>query len=260
MEELKNSTDLVDIDKLAEIAKTAGAKIMEIYAYTDFSGIVDFKADNSPLTLADKEANAIIEAKLRALYTFPIISEEGKNIPYELRRGWKEFWLVDPLDGTKEFIKRNGEFTVNIAFMKNNKPVIGVIYAPVLDILYVGVVGKGAYKIESGVRSEIKTNQRKTKLIAVGSRSHSSPEDESVLQNYDIVDKISIGSSLKFCLLAEGKADLYFRSGPTMEWDTAAGQAILEAARGKMYNQMGNEFIYNKESLLNGGFLCTGWS
>src|SRR6185436_3448789 len=110
---------------------------MEIYAYTDFSGIVDFKSDNSPLTLADQEANKIIEAALRELYTFPIISEEGKNIPYELRSGWKEFWLVDPLDGTKEFIKRNGEFTVNIAFLQNNKPVIGIIYAPVLDILYV---------------------------------------------------------------------------------------------------------------------------
>jgi 3'(2'), 5'-bisphosphate nucleotidase len=260
MDELKNSTDLVDIEKLADIARKAGKKIMDIYAYTDFSGIVDFKSDNSPLTLADKEANTIIEEELRKLYAFPIISEEGKNIPFELRRAWQEFWLVDPLDGTKEFIKRNGEFTVNIAFLKNNKPVIGVIYAPVLDALYIGVVGKGAYKIDKGVRAEIKTNQKKTKLIAVGSRSHGSPEDEAVLKNYDIVDKTSIGSSLKFCLLAEGKADLYFRSGPTMEWDTAAGQAILEAAGGKMYNQSGKEFIYNKESLLNGGFLCTGWN
>lgn len=260
MQELKNSTDSVDIEKLSKIAKDAGAKIMEIYAFNDFSGIVDFKADNSPLTLADKEANKIIEAGLRASHTFPIISEEGKSVPYELRSGWKEFWLVDPLDGTKEFIKRNGEFTVNIAFLKNNKPVIGVIYAPVLDILYVGIVGKGAYKIESGIKSDIKTNQKKTKLIAIGSRSHASSEDESVLQNYDIVNKTSIGSSLKFCMLAEGKADLYFRSGPTMEWDTAAGQAILEAAGGKMYNQLGGEFVYNKKSLLNGGFLCTGWN
>jgi 3'(2'), 5'-bisphosphate nucleotidase len=259
MEELKNSTKLVDIDKLSEIARKAGAKIMEIYAYTDFSGIVDFKADHSPLTLADKEANKIIEESLRELYPYPIISEEGKNIPYELRRGWQQFWLVDPLDGTKEFIKRNGEFTVNIAFIEHNKPSIGVIYAPVPDILYVGVVGKEAFKIEGGIRSVIKTNQKKTKLVAVGSRSHASPEDEAVLSNYNIIDKTSIGSSLKFCLLAEGKADLYFRSGPTMEWDTAAGQAILEAAGGKMYNQSGKDFMYNKESLLNGGFLCTGW-
>ncbi|HVD97986.1 MAG TPA: 3'(2'),5'-bisphosphate nucleotidase CysQ [Cytophagaceae bacterium] len=259
MDELKNSTDLVDIDKLGEIARKAGEKIMEIYAYKDFSGIVDFKADHSPLTLADKEANNIIEEALRSLYSFPIISEEGKSTPYELRSGWKEFWLVDPLDGTKEFIKRNGEFTVNIAFIQNNKAEIGVIYAPVLDVLYVGVVGKGAYKVEGGIRSELKTNQRKTKLISVGSRSHGAPEDEAVLKNYDITGKISIGSSLKFCLVAEGKADLYFRSGPTMEWDTAAGQAILEAAGGKMYNQEGKDFTYNKESLLNGGFLCTGW-
>jgi 3'(2'), 5'-bisphosphate nucleotidase len=260
MEGLKNSTDLVDIDKLGEIAIKAGAKIMEIYAYKDFSGIVDFKADNSPLTLADQEANKIIEASLRELYSFPIISEEGKNVPYELRRAWQEFWLVDPLDGTKEFIKRNGEFTVNIAFLQNNKPAVGVIYAPVIDVLYLGVVGKGAFKIEKGVKTEIKTNQKKEQLIAVGSRSHASPEDEAVLKNYDITGKISVGSSLKFCLVAEGKADLYFRSGPTMEWDTAAGQAILEAAGGKMYNQSGKEFVYNKESLLNGGFLCTGWN
>ncbi len=259
MEGLKNSTDLVDIDKLGEIARKAGAKIMEIYAYEDFSGIVDFKADNSPLTLADKEANKIIEASLHQLYSFPIISEEGKNIPFELRRAWEIFWLVDPLDGTKEFIKRNGEFTVNIALLKDNKPLIGVIYAPVLDVLYIGVVGKGAFKIEAGVRSEIKTNQKKDQLIAVGSRSHASPEDEAVLKNYNIVGKTSTGSSLKFCLVAEGKADLYFRSGPTMEWDTAAGQAIVEAAGGKMYNQEGKDFKYNKESLLNGGFLCTGW-
>ena len=260
MEGLKNSTKLVDIDKLGEIARKAGAKIMEIYAYHDFSAIVDFKADNSPLTLADKEANKIIEASLHELYSFPIISEEGKNIPYELRRGWEAFWLVDPLDGTKEFIKRNGEFTVNIAFLQHNKPVVGVIYAPVPDILYVGVVGEGAYKVEAGIKTEIKTNQRKTELVAVGSRSHASPEDEAVLKNYKISKMTSIGSSLKFCLVAEGKADLYFRSGPTMEWDTAAGQAILEAAGGKMYNQSGKDFTYNKESLLNGGFLCTGWN
>ncbi|HSZ26517.1 MAG TPA: 3'(2'),5'-bisphosphate nucleotidase CysQ, partial [Cytophagaceae bacterium] len=187
MEELKNSTNLVDINKVSEIAKSAGAKIMEIYAYTDFTGIVDFKADHSPLTLADKEANKIIENALRELYAFPIISEEGKNVPYELRGAWQEFWLVDPLDGTKEFIKRNGEFTVNIALIHRNKPSLGIIYAPVPDILYVGIVGKEAYKIEKGVKSFIKTNGKKVQLIAVGSRSHASPEDAAVLSNYDIV-------------------------------------------------------------------------
>jgi len=258
MDNIKYPTDLVDISRLEEIARKAGSKIMEIYAYTDFSSIIDFKSDDSPLTLADKEANKIIEEALRANYVFPIISEEGKNIPYELRSGWKEFWLVDPLDGTKEFIKKNGEFTVNIALIADKTPVIGVIYAPVLDILYVGIVGKEAYKIEGGKKSTIKTNNKKSNRIAVGSRSHGSPEDEAVLENYDIIDKTSIGSSLKFCLVAEGKADVYFRSGPTMEWDTAAGQAILLAAGGKMFNQAGGEFTYNKESLLNGGFLCIG--
>jgi 3'(2'), 5'-bisphosphate nucleotidase len=260
MDVLKNSTIGVDITKVADIAREAGAKIMEIYAYADFSSIIDIKADDSPLTLADKEANKIIEAGLKALVAYPIISEEGKNMPYEARKDWKEFWLVDPLDGTKEFIKRNGEFTVNIALIRDNKPVAGVIYVPVTGVLYCGVVGEGAYKIENDQQRFIQTNQRKTGLVAVGSRSHASLEEEEVLRNYDIKDKISIGSSLKFCLVAEGKADLYFRSGPTMEWDTAAGQAILEAAGGKMYNQMGNGFNYNKESLLNGGFIATGWN
>jgi 3'(2'), 5'-bisphosphate nucleotidase len=258
MDDIKYPTDLVDISRLEEIARKAGSKIMEIYAFTDFSIIVDFKSDNSPLTLADKEANKIIEEELRTHYIFPIISEEGKDIPYELRSGWKEFWLVDPLDGTKEFIKKNGEFTVNIALIVDKKPLIGIIYAPVLDILYVGIVGKEAYKIVKGTKKTLKTNGKKAQRIAVGSRSHSSPEDEAVLENYDVIDKTSIGSSLKFCLVAEGNADVYFRSGPTMEWDTAAGQAILEAAGGKMYNQSGGDFIYNKKSLLNGGFLCLG--
>jgi 3'(2'), 5'-bisphosphate nucleotidase len=259
MEELKNSTNLVDIEALEAIALKAGAKIMEIYAYTDFSSIVDFKSDNSPLTLADKEANIIIEEGLRKLYKFPIISEEGKSIPYELRSGWSEFWLVDPLDGTKEFIKRNGEFTVNIALIQNKKPVLGIVYAPDKGIMYVGINGNVAYKIEKGIKKEIKTNNRKNNLTAIGSRSHALPEDEKVLSNYDVKEKTSIGSSLKFCLVAEGKADIYFRGGPTMEWDTAAGQAVLEAAGGAMYDQNGNPFTYNKTTLLNGGFLCTGW-
>lgn len=259
MDELKNSTDLVDIKALMDIATKAGEKILEIYGYSDFSSIIDHKADDSPLTLADKEANTIIEQGLRDNFPFPIISEEGKDTPYELRSAWTTFWLVDPLDGTKEFIKRNGEFTVNIALIENGSSVLGIVYAPVPKTMYVGVKGKEAFKIEKGIRTDIQTNNRKEGLIAVGSRSHATLEDEKVLENYDIKEKVAIGSSLKFCLVAEGKADLYFRSGPTMEWDTAAGQAVLEAAGGKMYNQSGSDFKYNKESLLNGGFICLGW-
>ena len=260
MDELKNPTKLVDIESICAIAELAGQKIMEIYQYKDFSGIIDFKADHSPLTLADKEANKIIEKGLRETYPeIPIISEEGKDIPYEERKSWNEFWLVDPLDGTKEFIKRNGEFTVNVALVRNKKVVLGVIYAPVLNTMYYGAKDFGAYKIENGNKVSISVGNKKEKRIAIGSRSHNSPEDEKVLSQYSITDRISKGSSLKFCLVAEGTADIYYRHGPTMEWDTAAGQAILEAAGGKMTNDNGDHFTYNKTTLLNGGFLCIGW-
>jgi 3'(2'), 5'-bisphosphate nucleotidase len=166
---------------------------------------------------------------------------------------------VDPLDGTKEFIKRNGEFTVNIALMENNRPVMGVVYIPVTDTLYAGVVGKGAFKIVDGIETPITVRKAADEgRTAVGSRSHSSEGEAKLLSDYKVTDFITTGSSIKFCLVADGSADLYYRHGPTMEWDTAAGQAVLEAAGGTLTNPDGSKFLYNKENLLNGGFLCKG--
>jgi 3'(2'), 5'-bisphosphate nucleotidase len=246
----------IDINEINAIAIEAGAKIMNIYQNADFSKIVDFKADNSPLTLADKEANLIIEAKLSRISSIPILSEEGREISYEERKNWNLFWCVDPLDGTKEFIKKNGQFTVNIALIENNQPVLGVIYAPAYDILYFAKKGEGAFKREAGKTTALATLKKNSNWIAVGSSSHAAPEEIELLTKYPVTKSIAIGSSLKFCLLAEGKADIYYRHNPTMEWDTAAGQAILEISGGKMLNDKKEAFLYNKKSLTNTGFLC----
>jgi 3'(2'), 5'-bisphosphate nucleotidase len=247
----------IDIEQINRIALDAGRKILEVYVTADFTKIVDFKSNNSPLTLADKESHILIDRELKKLYPeIPVLSEEGRNIPYEERKNWKYFWLVDPLDGTKEFIKRNGEFTVNIALIENGKPVLGVIYAPAFERLYYAKKGEGAFKREKGKTLKLSTVLKKENWIAIGSRSHSSPEEAEILKKYPVTNATSIGSSLKFCLLAEGQADIYYRHGPTMEWDTAAGQIILECSGGEMKDAKGNSFIYNKEILTNGGFLC----
>jgi 3'(2'), 5'-bisphosphate nucleotidase len=247
----------VSLDVINKIAIKAGEEILKIYLNEDLFNVVDYKSDDSPLTLADKESNDVIEAELIKHYPhIPILSEEGADIPFEERKNWKTFWLVDPLDGTKEFIKRNGEFTVNIALIENNKPILGVIYTPVTGELYFASKEKGAFKSVDGNTKTLKTNDRTKQLTAVGSRSHASVEDDKVLSKYDVVEKVSIGSSLKFCLLAESKADIYYRHGPTMEWDTAAGQAIVECSGGMVLDNEGKSFTYNKESLRNGSFLC----
>ncbi len=253
----------MNIEQLLPIAKDAGAAILKIYNNPDQSKVVDYKADDSPLTLADQAANEVIVAALRK--NFPevhIISEEGKDIPYPVRKDWETFFLVDPLDGTKEFIKRNGQFTVNIALIENGKPTMGVVYTPVTDTMYFGDIHKGAFKqVGEEAVQPLQVNHKSTERVAVRSASHASPEEETVLKKYDVQDEMSVGSSLKFCMVAEGKADLYYRHGPTMEWDTAAGQAVALAAGAKMYvgNTEEKEFTYNKESLLNSGFLVLGF-
>ncbi len=249
-----------NIKTISAIARKAGEEILSIYNDADFSKVVNFKEDNSPLTLADKAAHKVIVAGLEKHYPeIPIISEEGEEITYENRKNWSIFWLVDPLDGTKEFINRNGEFTVNIALIENGRPVLGVIFVPVSDTLYEGETGKGAWKFVGNNAMQLNVNGNQRQRIAVRSKSHASQEEEGVLQSYDVVDSISVGSSLKFCMVAEGKADIYYRHGPTMEWDTAAGQGIVEAAGGKVFQQTSDaEFKYNKESLLNTSFLCIG--
>lgn len=249
------------LNDLIDVAVKAGDKILEIYNNSDFSQVVDFKEDNSPLTLADKAAHDIIDRELKRLYpAIPVLSEEGKDIPYEDRKNWEYFWLVDPLDGTKEFIKRNGEFTVNIALIHEGRPVAGIIHTPVLGETYVAQTGgtHEAYKMNSkGEKQPLKVLQpTANQCIAVRSSSHASGEEEAVLNSLNVTETISKGSSLKFCMVAEGHAHVYFRHGPTMEWDTGAGQAIVEAAGGNMVDKENDQFFrYNKVSLKNGPFL-----
>jgi 3'(2'), 5'-bisphosphate nucleotidase len=250
----------LNTDILLDISRDAGVAILKIYNDLNLADQVDYKSDNSPLTLADQASHDVIMKGLRAHYPqIPILSEEGGNIPYEERKHMTYYWCVDPLDGTKEFINRNGEFTVNIALIHDRKPVAGFIYAPVLDTFYYSCNGE-AWKITGGDKQPLKVNNSTGNRIAVRSKSHPSPEEEVVLDQYDVVNSISVGSSLKFCMVAEGKADVYYRFGPTMEWDTAAGQAVLEGAGGTVYRKTGpDRFTYNKENLLNGSFLGLGF-
>jgi 3'(2'), 5'-bisphosphate nucleotidase len=253
----------MNIDLLRNIAIQAGEEILKIYYDKTLSKEVENKSDNSPLTLADKASNKVIVKALKNHFpNTPVLSEEEKHVEYTERSKWEKFWLVDPLDGTKEFIKRNGEFTVNIALIENGYPVLGIIYAPVPDVLYIGdVVNNNCYLIgKDGVKKQLKVNNKSGNRIAVGSRSHASQEEAELLKGYDVNETISVGSSLKFCMVAEGKADIYYRHGPTMEWDTGAGQAVVEAAGGAVTSMKTMErFHYNKENLLNGSFLVKGF-
>ncbi len=248
---------MINLDLLEGVARRAGKAILEIYA-TDFT--VQRKADASPLTLADTRSNGIITDWLRSAYpAIPVVSEEGKEIPYETRRRWDRFWLVDPLDGTKEFVKRNGEFTVNIALIEEETPVLGVIYIPVQDRLVMGDVREGCWEVTGGERRplHVAENPPEGTVRIVRSRSHPSPGLErmlSLMPNHQIVNR---GSSIKFCSVARGEADFYPRFGPTWEWDTAAGQAIVTAAGGVMVDMAGKPFTYNKKKLLNGPFLVS---
>ncbi|MFQ3574933.1 MAG: 3'(2'),5'-bisphosphate nucleotidase CysQ [Cytophagales bacterium] len=245
----------MEINIINQIAINAGKAIMEIYSKDSSEQGIEKKADNSPLTLADKAANDLIVKGLKDNFPhIPIISEEEKNVAYENRRDWGSFWLVDPLDGTKEFIKRNGEFTVNIALVENGIPTLGVIYAPVLNTLYFGDLKNGAFKTSDKLTQKITVKHAKDSFVAVGSRSHQSSLDQEVLAQFDVKEMVSMGSSLKFCLVAEGTADIYIRTQPTMEWDTAAGHAIVLAAGGRV-----NGISYNKPDLLNSGFECFGF-
>jgi len=249
-----------------------GKEILKIYNQADIQ--VELKDDASPLTLADKAANDKINYYLQNT-EHPIISEENKLLDYSIRKQWESCWIVDPLDGTKEFIKRNGEFTVNIALCKNGQPHFGVIYVPVSRALYYATVtDKKAFKTVLGKnhnlpalceeKDRIQPAASKKELVKiVGSRSHMNQDTldymESLKNDYQKVEVVSKGSSLKFCLVAEGKADAYPRFAPTMEWDTAAGHAICNAVGLKVTSQETNEEMrYNKENLLNSHFLVKG--
>lgn len=243
-------------EKLVEIAGKAGKAILKIYHSEELFQEIETKSDNSPLTLADKASNQVIVEALKEHYPeIPILSEEEKEVPYEERKGWDTFWCVDPLDGTKEFIKRNDEFTVNIALIKDGYPTAGVIYIPVQDTFFVSD-GSSSWKIENGEKKALQVNATPDTKVAVRSRSHASPEETTVYEKYGIEEFSAAGSSLKFCRVAEGEAFLYYRHGPTMEWDTAAGQAIVEGAGGKVLEfENKARFFYNKENLRNGSFI-----
>ena len=253
-----------------QAAIEAGKAILDIYK-KDFE--IEYKADQSPLTEADKRAHEIIVSCLKDT-GIPILSEEGKSIPFEERKKWNKLWIVDPLDGTKEFIKRNDEFTVNIALIENKTPVFGVVYAPVSDELYVGFVGEGAWKVNAAEQKRSsywnEINQEAVSLPVrnnkdyygiVASRSHLNEETkkyiESVKRNHNNVEIISKGSSLKLCMVAEGLADVYPRFAPTCEWDTAAGHAVASASGASVFQALDEEkeLEYNKEDILNPWFI-----
>lgn len=265
-------------NKMNEFFKTAiraaiegGIRVMEIYNNEDFQ--IESKSDDSPLTIADNQTNEIINSFLIPT-EIPIMSEENKQLEFSERKDWEECWIVDPLDGTKEFIKRNGEFTVNIALIRNNVPVFGVIYVPAKKDLYIGDVEKGkSFKttldseenlvFEDLDLTEIFPAEANDKIRVVGSRSHMNQDTldyiEELKSTYNKeVEIVSKGSSLKFCLVAEGKADVYPRFAPTMEWDTAAGQAICNAVGLEVIDrQTGAPMKYNRENLLNNYFLVS---
>jgi 3'(2'), 5'-bisphosphate nucleotidase len=272
-------------------AKKAGEAILEVYQ-GDIA--IDYKEDDSPLTLADKRAHHIIMEYLSAapLEHIAALSEEGKHIPFDQRGRWEYLWLVDPLDGTKEFIKRRGEFTVNIALIHQNRPVLGVVLVPVKGVVYFAAEGIGSHKLENmelierlphGIVRTVKeplsldaivdsaqqlplqkfSESAGNKLTIVGSRSHATPAltdfVESMTQRYGDVDFAPAGSSLKFCLVAEGSADVYPRYGPTMEWDTAAGHCVVEQSGGVVLQIEENAPLqYNKKDLYNPYFICIG--
>ena len=249
----------INFDKVCAIARDAGSAIMEIYA-GEFD--VELKGDNSPLTCADRASHqVIVEGLQEATPDIPILSEEGRDIPYVERAAWSRFWLVDPIDGTKEFIKRNGEFTVNIALIEDGRVIAGVVYVPAQDTMYFGRLGAGAWKIEGHeepVKITVRAADESLGLTVVMSRSHPSPELEEYLREVKVAEAMPVGSSLKLCVVAEGKADLYPRLGPTMEWDTAAGHAVVEAAGGTVSQVDGAPLMYNKENLLNPYFIVRG--
>lgn len=253
-----------------DCALRAGAAIMSVYR-TDFS--VETKADHSLLTKADMAAHDIIKTALEGAFSFPVLSEEDCDIAYEQRRSWRTFWLVDPLDGTKEFVKKNGEFTVNIALVEDSAPILGVVFAPARKVLYFASSETGAWRVRDvdadgtvdvarllSQAEALPVAPAEPGLRVVASRSHSNEETENFIarleEKYGAAERVSIGSSLKLCLVAEGAADVYPRIAPTMEWDTAAADAVVRGTGGTVVNHAdGTPLKYNKYDLTNPFFV-----
>ena len=246
------------LDQALQLAQEAGAAIAEVYE-SDFA--VTHKDDETPLTQADLASHRLI---LDALETWtpalPCLSEEAADIPFATRRGWTQYWLVDPLDGTREFVKRNGEFTVNIALVEDHRPVLGVIHAPALGLTYGAARGLGAFRLDAARRVPLRTRTLPARPTFLVSRSHRDPALDAILGRAPAHDAIGKGSSLKFCLVAEGSADFYPRLGPTSEWDTAAGQCIVEQAGGAVWRlpELGPLACNEKDSVLNPSFAVVG--
>lgn len=252
----------IDIDAINNIAIEAGKKLLEFYQNPDLQ--INYKEDDSPVSAADYAANQVIIEKLEQLnYGFPIMTEEGAAIPYEERKDWQTFWSVDPLDGTKEFIKGNGNFTVNIGLIHQNYPIAGVIYLPVSETLYFADEN-GAFKVDKNkIKTQLMLPQEPDyeNLRAVKSSSNKyKPSEFAVLEKLKVKHITPIGSAIKYCLLAEGSTDIYYRQSPNMEWDSASGQAILEISGGKILGADKKRFPYNKPNLMNGEFICFGFS
>lgn len=249
------------LPQVVEIGREAGRAVMKVYG--EANPRVEYKEDRSPLTQADIASHHTILSGLREVTPeWPVLSEESKEIPFEERRRWQYFWLVDPLDGTKEFLKRNGEFTTNIALMENAVPILGVVYAPVIEKMYYAARGEGSWSVERETVTQIRTRSSGNgKFRVVMSRSHYASGERDVSRftgGRTDCEFVSMGSSLKFCLVAEGTADIYPRTGPTMEWDTAAAHCIVEQAGGSVTDLDGNPLKYNKPVLLNPGFVVWG--
>ena len=258
MIEINNSL----LEELQCISRDAGSAIMHVYSEADFG--VEHKDDDSPLTRADKASNRVICEGLRNLTPdTPIISEENSIPPYEIRKEYEEYWLIDPLDGTKEFIKRNGDFTTNIALIRNGRPTVGVVFAPVLDYMYYAAEGMGAYKSINGDNTEklaAKTfDESQEGLVITCSRSHLNESTSNYIAQYNNPTLQKVGSSLKLMRVAEGSAHIYPRLGPISEWDIAASHIIVEQAGGKVYqHEDGQSIPYNKENILMPYFIAEG--
>lgn len=248
------SSILPDVIKVAD---EASERVLHIYQ-SDFK--VSYKTDDSPITAADTAAHDIITQGLRRISRdIPILSEEGKDIPWEERKHWRRFWLVDPVDGTKDFTQRTGEFTVNIAMIEDGEPVMGVVIAPALKEAYWGVVGEGAHKRDrTGKVHRIRVAEPKDIKRVVASKNHLNPETTAFIDRLGEHELVQAGSSLKFCRIAEGHADIYPRMGPTCEWDTGAAQAVLVAAGGKVQTVDGKPLKYGKQDVLNPYFIAAG--
>jgi len=255
------------LDRIVDLSVSAGEAILTVYQ-DDANFNTEIKADNSPVTDADKAAHDVLHDQLASIDSdVPVLSEEGSLPDYDTRSSWHRYWIIDPLDGTKEFIKRNGEFTVNVALIENGVPILGVVHVPVLGVTYAGATGLGAIKIDSGGEQKIQIQKAPSKnqgpVRVVASRSHGSEAVEKCVAKlekyFGSVERKSMGSSLKLCLVAEGEADIYPRLALTSEWDTAAAQAVVEAAGGVVLDTDLKELRYNtKADILNPFFYVLG--